>query len=286
MVRRSTQSHQLVRTEADGLVTTPIRKWALDKYKLVSLYSHLFSTGMKNKWKIRVYSDLFAGSGFAQLKGTDQIYHGSPLLALGVDDPFNRYVFCERDEASLESLEQRTKRLFPNADAHYVAGDCNEKVNEVMKWIPSGDSVLSLCFVDPFDLSIKFSTIRRIANRRTDFLFVLALHMDGNRNASYYARTENRKIDDFLGLPEWRTEWWKVEATERISFAHFLADMFSKQMQSLGYLPVPFHKMKQIRSDLNLPLYHLALFSKSNTAFEFWDQVLRYGTLQPDLEFM
>jgi hypothetical protein len=39
--------------------------------------------------------------------------------------------------------------------------------------------------------------------------------------------------------------------------------------------------MKMVRSDdKNLPLYYLALFSRHKMAYQFWDQVLEYGTDQ------
>ena len=42
--------------------------------------------------------------------------------------------------------------------------------------------------------------------------------------------------------------------------------------------------MKEVRSDdKNLPLYHLALFSRSPRAYDFWDQVLKYSTDQTSL---
>lgn len=55
-------------------------------------------------------------------------------------------------------------------------------------------------------------------------------------------------------------------------------------MESLGYLPQELHKMKQVRSDeKNLSLYYLALFSRNETAYKFWNDVLKYGTDQPEL---
>lgn len=64
----------------------------------------------------------------------------------------------------------------------------------------------------------------------------------------------------------------------------FLAEEFSSSMEGLGYLKQPLHRMKLIRSDnKNLPLYYLALFSKSQTAYKFWDDVLKYGTDQTSL---
>jgi three-Cys-motif partner protein len=275
----------LVTAQADGLKATSIGRWALDKYRLVSLYGRLFSTAMKRKWPVRAYIDLYAGSGFSEIEESKQLYWGSPLLALGVPDPFDRYVFCERDPESLEALRKRVTRFFPSADVHFVAGDCNERIAEIVSHVPTGNGVLSFCFTDPYDLSIKFSSVELLARHRMDFLFVLALHMDANRNVSHYARMDNRKIDAFLGLRDWRQRWQRAER-EGIGFPSFLAELFGSQMESIGYLPVPFHKMKQIRSDVNnLPLYHLALFSKHELAFNFWDEVLKYSTDQTSFDY-
>ena len=71
-----------------------------------------------------------------------------------------------------------------------------------------------------------------------------------------------------------------------MSFPQFLAEEYAKQMETLRYLPVPFHKMKQVRSDVkNLPLYRLALFSRHPLAYEYWDEVLRYSTSQGSLDW-
>jgi hypothetical protein len=69
-----------------------------------------------------------------------------------------------------------------------------------------------------------------------------------------------------------------------IPFPKFLAQEYEKRMQSLGYLETPLYKMKEVRSDeKNLPLYHLALFSRHQRAYEFWDEVLKYSTDQQAL---
>jgi hypothetical protein len=42
--------------------------------------------------------------------------------------------------------------------------------------------------------------------------------------------------------------------------------------------------MKEVKTyDKNVPLYYLAMFSKSQTAFKLWEQVLKYSTPQLDL---
>jgi three-Cys-motif partner protein len=255
---------------------------------MVALYDKLFSRAMKGKWDTRVYIDLYSGPGFVRVKGSDRLLWGSPLIALGIPDPFDKYIFCQSDLRYLEALKVRVARLFPDADVEFVAGDCNEHIDEICAAIPtpsSANRVLSFCFLDPFDISIKFSTVRKLAGFYMDFLFLLALHMDANRNLASHLSPGNSKIDEFLGLSDWRERWYKEEPGRR-DFTQFLAEEYSKQMEGLGYLRVPFYGMKQIRSDdKNLPLYRLALSSRSELAYKFWDDVLNYSTDQRTFGF-
>jgi len=145
--------------------------------------------------------------------------------------------------------------------------------------------VLSLCFVDPCDIGIKFETLRALSTRYVDFLVLLALHMDANRNYANYVRPESTKVENLLGTKTWR-EKWSVAQSGAVPFPRFLAQEFANSMTTLGYLPLPLYKMKEVRSDeKNLPLYHLALFSRSELAYKFWDDVLKYSTDQRSLEF-
>ena len=270
----------------DRLFFSEVGGWVEDKHRLVALYDSLFSTGMKNKWDARVYIDLYAGPGLLRIRDTNKFIWGSPILALGVKDPFDKYIFCENDLVALDALKKRVAGHFPDADVEFVPGSCDEQVERISRLVPKATKthrVLSFCFVDPYDLSLQFSTIKRIAEHFVDFLFLLALHMDANRNLTTYLDPKNRKIDDFLGVPDWRERWGRL--AEPKSFPRFLAEMYAEQMQTLRYLPVGFDKMKQVRSDVkNLPLYHLALFSRHTLAFEYWNEVLKYSTPQLRLD--
>ncbi len=267
----------------DGHVCQDIGSWAAEKHGLVSLYAKLFSSGMKAKWKTRVYLELYAGAGYGRVKGTAKVIPGSPIRALTLEHPFDKYVFCEKNDEFLEALKTRVPRHAPTADVHYVPGDCNEQIGEILAAIPRGSAqnrVLTLCFVDPPDIGIKFETVRKLAHRYMDFLVLLALYMDANRNIDNYVKEEAVKIDEFLGSPTWR-EKWKIRLLEGIPFPQFLTEEFSNSMESLGYQPQPFYKMKQVMlPQKNYPLYRLALFSRHSRAYEFWDEVLKYSTDQ------
>ena len=272
----------------DGLTCPEVGGWALTKYRLISLYDSLFSTGMKDKWDVRFYLDLYAGAGYNKIRGTATIVLGSPLLAINVEHPFDKYIFCEESGEKLDALKQRTKRMAPTADVTYIPGDCNARVDKILKAIPRGSKelkVLGLCFVDPYDLGIRFETLRALSNRFTDFLCLLALNMDARRNYQRYIEPDSKKVDDFLGDPEWRKRWEKAQAV-RIEFPKFLAAEFAERMKTLGYIPPPPYTMKEVRSDeRNLPLYHLALFSRSQKAYDFWDEVRKYSTDQTAFSF-
>lgn len=270
----------------DGLICPEVGRWAETKHQLVSLYAKLFSAGMKEKWDQRVYIELYSGAGQSRIKNTASIIAGSPLQALALNPSFDKYIFCEENPEYLAALKIRVKRASPSANVSYVSGNCDQNIDDVLAAIPQGkkgNSVLSLCFADPYDIGIKFETLRRLSIRYMDFLVLLALYMDANRNYERYVSEDAVKVDEFLGSAKWR-ERWKIEQWNAVAFPRFLAEEFAKSMQTLGYIPPKFYKMKEVKlAERNLPLYRLALFSRNERAYRFWDQVLKYSTEQTQL---
>jgi three-Cys-motif partner protein len=168
----------------------------------------------------------------------------------------------------------------------YVPGDANDAVARVLDTI-SGDfkeKTLSFCFLDPYKLNIHFETVRRIADgRAVDFLILLALYVDANRNVQAYVEETNATIDIFLGDKTWRARWAQAER-QGVSIVTFLASEYSSRMAQIGYLPMALDDMVKIRTyDKRLPLYYLAFFSKHGKGLEFWTQVRKYATDQLNL---
>ena len=267
----------------DGLESPDVGAWADEKHRLVSLYATLFSMGMKNIWDELAYVELFAGSGYSKIRDTARIIAGSPIRALAVERPFDKYIFCERNANRLSILKERVRRHSSTANVAYVLGDCNERAQDVLAEIPAYSQrhkVLSLCFVDPYGIGIKFDTIKTLSSRLVDFLVLLAVYMDANRNYDRYVSDDASKVDDFLGSSTWRVRWERAK-WKAVAFPEFLATEFAASMESLGYLPTPLHRMKRVRSDeKNLPLYYIGLFSRNDRGHDFWDKVLKAGTDQ------
>jgi three-Cys-motif partner protein len=265
----------------DGLYAAEVGAWTTEKHELFARYATEFATAMKNRWHCRVFIDLYSGPGLLKTRGTSKHIWGSAIHALRVKNPFDKYIFCDQDSIALNALESRVRRHFPSVDASFIPGNCDDEIEQICEKIPKPSKqfrVLSFCFVDPFDLSFKFATIKRLSAFIVDFLVLLALDMDANRAFPYYLKPDNHKLDDMLGLSDWRERWQQTDMTNP---PRFLAEQFAAQMQSIGYLRTEIDRMKMVRADdNNRPLYRLALFSQSPLALKLWDEALKYGDQQ------
>ena len=213
---------------------------------------------------------LFAGAGRARIGDTDKIVPASPLIALGVPDKFDRYVFCEAQAKPIQALEQRVHKAYPEADVHYVHGDSNAQVDDVLAAIPARKS-LTFCVVDPFSTTaLAFNTIRRLSERRTDFFVLIASYMDANRNEATYVKEGDERVAHFLGDAGWRDRWIDARDACGARFGSFIVARFGEQMKQLRYLagtPVTVRLCEK-----NVRLYHLAFYSRHELGIKFWDK--------------
>jgi three-Cys-motif partner protein len=271
--------------QPDGFTTPEVREWSLEKYKLVGSYCDIFTSGMKNKWNQLVYIDLFAGAGFVKIKETGKVFKNSALLAMSLPVKFTKYILCEQDPQKCEALNARVLRDYPEINFEIIPGDSNKNVDKVIKAIPpysKGNTLLPFCFVDPYSLNLHFSTIKALANGLMDFLILQALHMDANRNFDVYIREENKKIEDYLGVKNWRELLESGSPTYKKDFVRFLADQYQSQMVRLGYQEAK--HMHHIKSnERNLPLYYLAFYSKHSQGVNFFKEVQKRVTSQQTL---
>lgn len=277
----------IISVEDDGLIIPEVGAWADKKYKLLGGYCQIFTTGMKNIWDNLVYIDLFAGSGYARIKDTNKIRMTSALIAMSVSHKFNKYIFCEKEEENLNALQQRVKKHFPElyGKVQFIKGDSNENINMIIDAIPKhskDDKVLRFCFVDPFSLNLKFKTIKQLSQvGKIDFLILLALYMDANRNLTYYINTKNKKVEEFIDDPNWRVPFVNGIIPTN-DFIKFLAEKYDENMKRIDYKePTKKHKVKI--EGLNVPLYYLAFYSKHERGNDFYKKVDDYLSNQQSL---
>ena len=265
----------------DGLYTPEVGEWAERKYRLIAYYAEMFATSMKDKWASRVYIDLFAGAGRGRIKDSSRVVATSALLALGVRNPFDRYVFCDIDPVCIAALRKRAFRANRDRDVRYLTGDANDLVDDVLRELPPHRpkaGVLSFCVLDPFKLgNLRFTTIASLSRIFVDFLVLIPSYMDANRNEQAYLADTNTTVADFLGNPDWR----QACSEARGEFGAFIVDQFGRSMKRLGFsYNGPGEEVLVSLPAQNVKLYHLAFYSKSPLAMKFWKQARKYSTEQ------
>jgi three-Cys-motif partner protein len=275
----------IISVEDDGLYIPEVGAWGEEKYKLLGGYAEIFTTGMKNLWDNLVYIDLFAGAGFAKIKDTSKIRMSSALIALSTKHKFDKYILCEENEMCMNALKTRVSRHFPEANVEYIKGDSNDSIERIIAAVPKhskDEKILRFCFVDPFSLNLKFNTIRKLSSvGKIDFLILLALHMDANRNLFNYINENSKKVDEFIDNADWR-EPFKSGKIPVKEFIKFLSDKYDENMKILGYVePVRKHRVKI--DNINVPLYYLAFYSKHERGNDFFQKVEKYLSQQQSL---
>jgi three-Cys-motif partner protein len=269
----------------DQYETPLVGDWAEEKGRLLWYYCDLFATSMKGKWAERVYIDLFAGAGKGHVRETSKVILGSPLLALMVKTPFDRYIFCEEDPVRFNALQRRVETEHATSDVRFVAGDVNAHPEKVLAEMPpfsSSHKVLGFCFADPFGLqNLKFSTIETLATRFMDFLILIPV-MDPQRAWHHYQDPSNHTVDDFLGTAEWRVEWERKRTSQ--SLDAFIGWFLDERMKERGFLHGGVREAVLVRSAAkNAPLYRLGFFSKSPLGARFWREAKKYTSPQRKL---
>lgn len=284
------REYKTVEVSPDGLPYNDVGPWTEEKHRLVAYYSAQFSGAMKDKFQKRVYIELYAGAGYSRIRDTDRIIPGSPINALTLKQPFDKYIFCEEDTEKRAALETRVLRHAPqDVEVKFIPRDCDSCVSEIAAAIPrhsKTNKVLTLCFVDPNDIGIKFATLRALgASRMMDSIVLLALYMDALRAEQHYVRSP-LKITELLGTEQWQGRWQEAK-NKGIDFPHFLAEEFIASMAGMGYIPPPFYSMRKIfYYEKNYPLYAVGLFARHPLAYRLWDDALRYTDDQLDLPGM
>ena len=145
----------------DGLYTPTIKRHSLEKIRLHNRYARIFTTAMRQKWPQLAYIGLYSGAGRASIEGANRIVETSALSVLRLPNSFTHHVFVDNNPDCISALDQRWRAIESTATVALIPKDVNESVPAVRAALPSwsrSKGLLSFCFVDPFDTTLKFDT--------------------------------------------------------------------------------------------------------------------------------
>lgn len=271
----------------DGFVARCGQPWALEKHKILKLYNHLLSEGMKNNFKNINYIDLFAGPGiyFNRKSGVEKF--GSPLIAINYN--YSKIFLTDINEENCEALRFRTSNL---KDKVFIFNeDANLVTQEIRRNISSNS--INFCFVDPNNMGeFKFKTIVQISKyRRIDFLINFP-YLGYRRSYKQLMAedSENKKIDEFFGTDEWRNIENQLSEKKAVFRANALIDLYIRQLQKIGYKKATDKERHQyifpVYNSKKGLLYYLIFVSKHKRGYDFFRKMRRYAVNQQELDLI
>jgi three-Cys-motif partner protein len=211
--------------------------WTEVKLDAVNYYLSFYTDVLRNKpspqnpfelW----YIDAFAGSGSRRVErstggifeneplGTETIeLAGSVLKALDVTPAFKRLVFIEENATRFRSLE-RIAAVKTDRHITPLHGDANTKLKEIFGAKPWSDqdrnkgSHRAVVFLDPFGMSVKWETLKLLANTGAVDVWYLfptgAVNRQLAGNLSRVDEHKQRALDEVFGTSTWRDDIYVI----------------------------------------------------------------------------
>ena len=181
------------------------------------------------------YVDGFAGSGAstskAQIERADglslfpvsDVIEGSPVRALGIEPPFDHYVFVDNNTENVRSLTC-LKEQFPlrASQIEPVPGDANDALAAVCQRLNADRLNRAVVFLDPFGLSVRWSTIELLAaTRKVDLWYLVPV--DG---MSRQIKDDGSFLPGAARIDElWGSDGWRELAIRKVDPS---GDLFGK----------------------------------------------------------
>lgn len=248
---------------SDGLLLRCVGDWSKAKHYYLERYINAFTTSMRIKWYGQLYYiDLFTGPGKCVIRETEDEIDGSPMIALNAPFPFAGYYFVELNEEVFNALSVRCKKHANYNRVKLFHGDCNSVIDDIISDIPPRS--LSLAFVDPTGLQFKFSTLKKLAQRKVDLIITFPEGMAIKRNFQKFLEQSKSLLDDAVGDNGWR----------QFNTGKEIIEYYRKKLGSLEYQEVKLGEEILIRSSTKkLPLYCLLFASKHQLGHKFWQAI-------------
>jgi len=255
---------------ADGGQVRCVGQWSTEKHYYLQRYIDIFTTSMRNKWNL-CYVDLFAGPGYCKVRETSDEIMASPLIALNANNKFNKYIFIDQSAEVCETLKTRISEAtqFSTLDIEVIQGDCNELVPQIRDLIPK--NWLSLCFLDPTGLQLRFHTLRELASndRRIDLILNLPVGTALRRNIDRFYKKGSPLMDEFWGNDSWRNIYKSLpKGSTDEKFATSFIRGYRDRLTPLGYNEVKLGREIGIRQ-----YYYLLFASKDPLGQKFWQAI-------------
>jgi three-Cys-motif partner protein len=246
----------------DGLSMTAAEPWIRDKTSIIGQYLSSFVYNLHSQVDEIVFVDFNSGNGLYSLGSKREIFPSSALMALSLDLPIHRYVFCEHDNEESAVLKIRINKSFRGKNVIQLDGRPEELIDRLRLYVPQSKGnhkVAVLCLCDPFSFDIPFHIIAKLKDVGFSFLIPFTFVLNGQLNYKFYLLEEREKLKKFIGGDK-NIERLEKEVGSNEAFYKRLVRIYENNMLALGLNAST--SVHRIDSGLmEVPMYYTALFS-------------------------
>src|ERR1700732_3227073 len=213
--------------------------WAKEKLEALGQYLSFYTTVLKKQghWlRGTIFVDAFAGPGLSRVRtrekaaeppglfGPDpesdaaevEFLKGSPRIALDIANPFNSYIFVERDPQRIAELNELKAEYALTRAVTIQEGDANAALQA---WLASGidwQHHRAVVFLDPFGMQVPWSTIEALAKTKSiEVIINFPLGMAIQRlltKSGDIPRGWQVSLDTFFGSKDWHALVYEAKA--------------------------------------------------------------------------
>ena len=191
-----------------------IGPWSEIKLDILRDYAAPYSRILKSNGFHHGYIDAFSGPGLHLRKAGGEVL-GSPLVALGVQPPFDEYHFIDLDGEKVDFLRSQ---VGDRPDVTFYKADSNQvMLASVLPRFTYARHTRALCVLDPYKLTLDWRVVCAAGGSQAVEVFINFPVMQMNRNCkkadiSDILPGELEALDRFWGDRSWHSAMFRPSA--------------------------------------------------------------------------
>lgn len=288
--------------------------WTEQKLDCFESYVKAYLTIMnvyrdKFNWRL-LYFDGFAGCGSRseeektqeqkyaletfgedQLDGRElDVYQGAAERVVRLESQmrgFDFYYFIDKFEENLTRLELKLASYPTQGLRQFRLGDANEQALQLGEALKRDTHLKSLCLLDPFGMTIDWSTIEALSGKSIDLWILLPSGVIVNRLLKKNGELMHvDRLQSFFGMGEEELREWFYDHKQEM-------DLFGEQQEWYQKKNNPIQRIAELYTERlgelfpfvtseplvmlnknNVPIYHLVCASFNQTAVKIAQQII------------
>ena len=271
-------------TTPDNFSILKADSWYQDKLGIIQSYIKAYQRrfDLRNKTKMLVY--IGSGPGMVNFTDTDQYANSTPLTILGMEEGFQRYIFCEKNIDFAQSLKVRIGKHYPSKHTMVIDGDINKTVDKLSPYLPEkiGKSPTAiLCIIDMQSFDLDFETMELLSAMDMDLVLVNSFVHTPYYNYNFYLEEEREQLNAFFGS-SWARLAEGATLQSDTSFFMLVVKAYIAKIKQLGYnITSTLHKYNL--EDGLVPYYQIAYCTKAKVLKSVKESMVQEASKQTEL---